>query len=166
MPRFGWVPYSQNNVPENAARMKTRSWCRRTHDAWWWGMGIILMFTLWGSWMQDAYALPAFARKYQVNCNVCHTRQPRLNSFGEQFLENGYQMPGTEDGGIVEKLKYGDVTLDQVSNYLGILFGLNALENTQLRRDVPGSGDQTDIASPRFFECLRSGPSRKCGISC
>ena len=35
--------------------------------------GIIIMFTLWGSWMQDAYALPAFARKYQVNCNVCHT---------------------------------------------------------------------------------------------
>lgn len=124
-------------------------------------MGIILMFTLWGSWMQDAYALPAFARKYQVNCNVCHTRQPRLNSFGEQFLENGYQMPGTEDGGIVEKLKYGDVTLDQVSNYLGILFGLNALENTQLRRDVPGSGDQTDIASPTILRMFTIGTFAK-----
>ena len=66
----------------------------------------------------DAQAIPAFARKYNVNCTVCHTREPRLNTFGERFLENGYQMPGTEDGGIVGKKKFGDVTLPDVSHYL------------------------------------------------
>ena len=64
----------------------------------------------------DSHAIPAFARKYTLNCNVCHTRPPRLNSFGEQFLENGYQLPGTEDGGIVGKKRLGELTLDDVTN--------------------------------------------------
>jgi hypothetical protein len=48
--------------------------------------------------VESAQAVPAFARKYDVTCNVCHTRQPRLNAYGQRFLENGYQLPGTEDG--------------------------------------------------------------------
>ncbi len=40
-----------------------------------------------------ADAVPAFARQYDVQCNVCHTRPPRLNSFGEQFHLMGFQMP-------------------------------------------------------------------------
>ncbi len=129
----------------------------RSDNLWSLTLGMFILFTLWASWIPEAHALPAFSRKYQVNCNVCHTRQPRLNPFGEQFLENGYQMPGTEDGGIVEKLKYGDVTLDQVSNYLGILFGISALENTQLHREVSGSGDQTDLVTPTILRMFTIG---------
>lgn len=124
-------------------------------------LGIFIFLSSLPVWISEAQALPAFARKYQVNCHVCHTRQPRLNSFGEQFLENGYQMPGTEDGGIVEKLKYGDLTLDQVSNYLGILFGITAVDNTQLNQDVSGSGDQTDLASPTIFRMFTIGTFAK-----
>ncbi|MFQ5902592.1 MAG: hypothetical protein ACE5JO_02780 [Candidatus Binatia bacterium] len=65
-------------------------------------------------------AVPAFARKYRMECTVCHTRPPRLNTFGERFLENGYQIPGTQDGGIVEKIKLGNVTLDLVHNYFAV----------------------------------------------
>jgi hypothetical protein len=28
-----------------------------------------------------AQAIPAFARKYRVSCNVCHDPAPRLNAF-------------------------------------------------------------------------------------
>ncbi len=42
---------------------------------------------------KSAEAVPAFARQYDVQCNVCHTRPPRLNSFGEQFHLMGFQMP-------------------------------------------------------------------------
>jgi hypothetical protein len=38
-------------------------------------------------------AVPAFARQYDVQCSVCHTRPPRLNRFGEQFHMMGFQMP-------------------------------------------------------------------------
>src|SRR3977135_1069581 len=39
-------------------------------------------------------AVPAFARQYDLQCNACHTRPPRLNRFGEQFHMMGFQIPG------------------------------------------------------------------------
>lgn len=41
----------------------------------------------------DAEAIPAFARKYKVGCNVCHTIYPQLNRFGRDFRDNGFRMP-------------------------------------------------------------------------
>jgi hypothetical protein len=38
-------------------------------------------------------AVPAFARQYDLQCNACHTRPPRLNRFGEQFHMMGFQIP-------------------------------------------------------------------------
>jgi hypothetical protein len=48
---------------------------------------------------EEVQAIPAFARKYNTNCMDCPTAPPILNAFGQRFLENGYQLPGTEDGG-------------------------------------------------------------------
>ena len=53
--------------------------------------------------VQTAEAIPAFARKYALNCTTCHTAPLQINTFGERFLENGYQLPGTEDGGVTGK---------------------------------------------------------------
>jgi len=41
-------------------------------------------------------AIPAFARKYGFNCNMCHTAFTRLNDFGQRFRQHGYQIPGQE----------------------------------------------------------------------
>lgn len=43
-------------------------------------------------------AIPAFARKYGFNCNMCHTAFTRLNDFGLRYRDNGYQIPGQEGG--------------------------------------------------------------------
>jgi hypothetical protein len=40
---------------------------------------------------QDAWAIPAFARKYGVSCQLCHAPVPRLNAFGETFAGNGFE---------------------------------------------------------------------------
>jgi hypothetical protein len=53
-------------------------------------LGVVLLGCLLGG---SAEAVPAFARQYDVQCNVCHTRPPRLNSFGEQFHLMGFQLP-------------------------------------------------------------------------
>lgn len=34
--------------------------------------------------------IPAFARKYDVSCSLCHAPFPRLNGFGEDFAANGF----------------------------------------------------------------------------
>ncbi len=44
--------------------------------------------------VEPATAVPAFARQHDLQCNVCHTRPPRLNRFGEQFHMMGFQIPG------------------------------------------------------------------------
>jgi len=38
-------------------------------------------------------AIPAFARKYQISCQVCHTPvMPRLKAFGDDFAGDGFRM--------------------------------------------------------------------------
>ncbi len=41
-------------------------------------------------------SIPAFARKYGFNCNMCHTAFTKLNDFGQRYRDNGYQIPGQE----------------------------------------------------------------------
>ncbi len=56
--------------------------------------------------VESVEAVPAFARQYDLQCNVCHTRPPRLNSFGEQFHMMGFQIPSAaRPGGLVDSLK-------------------------------------------------------------
>jgi hypothetical protein len=43
---------------------------------------------------RTALAIPAFARKYGFNCNMCHVAFPKLNDWGQRFRDNGYQVPG------------------------------------------------------------------------
>ncbi len=38
----------------------------------------------------SAFAIPAFARKYQTSCSTCHNDFPELNDFGEAFKKNGF----------------------------------------------------------------------------
>ena len=43
--------------------------------------------------LQSTYAIPAFARKYQISCQVCHSpAMPRLKGFGEEFATNGFRL--------------------------------------------------------------------------
>jgi len=45
----------------------------------------------WG--VREAAAIPAFARKYQLGCNTCHTVFPQLTRFGRDFRDNGFRTP-------------------------------------------------------------------------
>jgi len=43
--------------------------------------------------LKKADAIPAFARKYQISCQVCHTpAMPRLKAYGAEFANNGFRM--------------------------------------------------------------------------
>jgi hypothetical protein len=53
-------------------------------------IGVILMIP------QVSQGVPAFARKYGFNCNMCHTAFTKLNDFGQRFRNFGYQIPGQE----------------------------------------------------------------------
>ena len=44
-----------------------------------------------------ALAIPAFSRKYDAPCSLCHVAVPKLNDFGNTFRDNGYQMMSDAD---------------------------------------------------------------------
>ena len=47
--------------------------------------------------VRDASAIPAFTRKFDMDCSHCHTIAPGLNDFGETFRDYGHQIAGLAD---------------------------------------------------------------------
>ncbi len=115
----------------------------------------------------QAQAIPAFARKYDVNCTACHTAPPVLNTFGQRFLENGYQLPGTEDGGTTGKKKLGDVTLDDVGKYLAFRLVGNAVRSWSFTQQNPAGADtgvaqnKAELTLPENFVLFAGGTVMK-----
>ncbi len=57
-----------------------------------------LWLFIWSLFPTEGIAIPAFARKYGFNCNMCHSGFTRLNDFGQRYRDNGYQIPGQVGG--------------------------------------------------------------------
>jgi hypothetical protein len=55
--------------------------------------------------------IPAFARKYGLRCSACHTFWPELNSFGQAFRDNGYQLMNEKDSPIWQNPSYFPATV-------------------------------------------------------
>lgn len=55
---------------------------------------------------RDAHAVASWARRYNADCNMCHTLFPQLNKTGYIFRANGYRMP--EEAAEEEEVKIGD----------------------------------------------------------
>ncbi|MBI4354521.1 MAG: hypothetical protein HY595_04725 [Candidatus Omnitrophica bacterium] len=57
-------------------------------------VGLLVLVGMVVSGAGDAWAIPAWARKYGVSCNVCHRPNvPRLNDYGHRFRKLGYRVP-------------------------------------------------------------------------
>jgi hypothetical protein len=63
------------------------------------GRGALIAGLVWLSLPAPAEAIPYFARQYGVSCTQCHVSPPKLNAFGQAFLDRGYTMPGLEGRG-------------------------------------------------------------------
>lgn len=59
----------------------------------------------------SSYAIPAFARKYTLPCSACHEVWPKLNSFGQNFKDNGYQLMNDKDSPIYVNPSYWPVAM-------------------------------------------------------
>jgi hypothetical protein len=72
--------------------------------------GLLLAFFLLGS-ARSALAIPAFARKYGLPCSACHEGWPKLNSFGQTFKDNGYQLMNERDAPIYQSPAFWPVAM-------------------------------------------------------
>jgi hypothetical protein len=71
---------------------------------------LLLAFTFIGS-ARSAFAIPAFARKYGLPCSACHEGWPKLNSFGQRFKDEGYQLGNEKDSPIYQNPSYWPVAM-------------------------------------------------------
>lgn len=67
-----------------------------------WLAGSLLALFLGTIWIESAYAIPVFARKYRTSCSTCHIAIPKRNAFGETFRRNGYRMPVEDEVAVKE----------------------------------------------------------------
>jgi hypothetical protein len=56
----------------------------------------------------QAFAVPAFARRYSTSCATCHQAYPRLNGIGDSFRLMGYRFPEDERYRKVQPVELGD----------------------------------------------------------
>ncbi|MFN4149440.1 MAG: hypothetical protein ACK4IX_00710 [Candidatus Sericytochromatia bacterium] len=98
-----------------------------------------------------AEAIPSFARKTTFSCNVCHsTSFPRLNSFGWQFKENGYQIKGADKQFQEQFTIKMEESIELLKN---VPFALRVRNNIQVRQEEP----RIDFQLPKEIEFLAGG---------
>ncbi len=78
-------------------KMPSRLCARRKLPAFFAAVGFVLLIVLTST---PGYAIPAFARKYGLPCSACHEAWPKLNSFGQNFKDQGYQLNNDRDSPI------------------------------------------------------------------
>ena len=99
--------------------------------------------------VQDAMAIPAFARKYRFSCNVCHSPVPKLKPFGEEFAGNGYRLPGKEPRRFF--LNVGDENL-ALMRELPIAIRFDAFLSSEPKSEV-----KQDLKTPFGLKFLSGG---------
>ena len=57
---------------------------------------VLVLLTVGLSAVGTLNAMPAFARKYQMSCKVCHSPFPKLKPYGEEFVGNGFVLKDKE----------------------------------------------------------------------
>jgi hypothetical protein len=108
----------------------------------------------------NAEAVSQWARKYQVDCTTCHTAFPRLNQFGERFMQNGFQWPDNEPDGDEEgKDKVSDnLFVDTVGNWLGARLSFTALRYRSNAITVDGElQDSFNVGNPNWLQFFVAG---------
>jgi len=95
-----------------------------------------------------ADAIPAFARKYGVSCQLCHAPAPKLTAFGEQFAANGFRFAAAEPPR--DTIDTGDPLL-ALARSVPLALRLDAY----IRSYTEGSG--ADFQTPYGFKILSGG---------
>lgn len=110
----------------------------------------------------EAFATSQWAKKFNLSCNTCHTVFPRLNSFGEEFLANGYQLESTykRDWEDQYSINAGGVFLDELQNLFGIRINLTPfmLETNSFQKDSGSTKtSKLTFGNPNWIQTFAAG---------
>jgi len=124
---------------------------------------IVLVFFL-TLMIEEVWAIPEFARKYEISCSTCHYAIPKRNAFGEAFRLNGYVMPSGDEEFIKRKRvalgaeAWKEVWPDAIyPGWLPASFPLSAYVHQRFIYAPPEGGTKIDFDMPHELELFMGG---------
>lgn len=106
---------------------------------------LIIFFTT-----ADVNAIPAFARKYNMSCQTCHSPFPKLKPYGDGFAKNGFVLADKDAPRYF--LETGDSELSLIRD-VPIAFRLEGYATFKHKSSI----DKFEIGSPRLLKILSGG---------
>lgn len=105
-------------------------------------VGILLIW-------ESVSAIPAFARKYDMSCMVCHSPFPKLKPYGDEFAGNGFQLKDKDAPRFSRET--GDSKLFLMREF-PIAVRFDGFARFQTKTDT-----KTDIQWPYYLKILSGG---------
>lgn len=101
----------------------------------------------------DIFAIPAFARKYNMTCKTCHSPFPNLKPYGDEFAGNGFVLKDQDAPRYF--IDTGDPELSLIRDLpLAIRIDGNITFNKN-------NNEQSDFGTPVVFKLLSGGSLTK-----
>jgi hypothetical protein len=109
---------------------------------------LIIIITL-SAFLNEIYSIPAFARKYNMSCKVCHSPFPKLKPYGEDFAANGFTLKD-----VAAPRYYVDAGDDYLTLIRDFPIALRIEGYLTYNRD---KSEQTDFTGPSALKLLSGG---------
>ncbi|MCW8812722.1 MAG: hypothetical protein OQK65_04230, partial [Chlorobium sp.] len=109
----------------------------------------VLSFIIFTFLASDIFAIPAFARKYNMSCKTCHSPFPYLKAYGNDFAGNGFQLKDKDAPRYY--VETGDDKLSLLRDFpLAVRLEGYVTYNQ-------GNTEQSDFTTPLLFKLLTGG---------
>ena len=113
----------------------------------------VLSFIIIAFLANDLFAIPAFARKYNMSCKTCHSPFPYLKAYGNDFAGNGFQLKDKDAPRYY--VETGDDKLSLLRDFpLAVRLEGYVTYNQ-------GNTEQSDFTTPLLFKLLTGGAITK-----
>ena len=114
---------------------------------------ITLLITTFTFTASDLFAIPAFARKYNMSCKTCHSPIPYLKPYGNEFAANGFTLKDKDAPRYF--VNTGDDRLDLIRDFP---IAVRIQGFTTYNSD---NNNEFDIGTPSVFKIMSGGSITK-----
>lgn len=112
---------------------------------------VIFLITAFNS---ELFGIPAFARKYSMSCQTCHSPIPRLKDYGDEFAKNGFVLADKDAPRYFQET--GDAELSLIRD-LPLALRLEGYATFKHKSNE----DKLEFGSPRILKVLSGGALAK-----
>lgn len=112
-------------------------------------IALVVFVVIFISFTEMSKTIPAFARKYKLSCQTCHSPVPRLKAYGDEFAGNGFKLADKEASRYF--VETGDEELSLIRDFpLAVRFDGHLTYNN-------GDKENADFGAPYILKLLSGG---------